>query len=329
MSTIVSSFFNKIKENYSAMRFKRYRQSCYRVVNDVIQSISAQTIMSGKGFRVEFGIYPLCGRISSPFITSYNLEDFDPIPFSCSDNEYVELSLRLKQKNEYRYIQGWIFDNHSDDSIDMLLSRVFTFVEHIIIPYFEKGVDSKTGLSETLRLETVLYQVNKRKYDLQKTWPENVELIKTNSFLYALREMAIKCKVYELAIDSFLEEIRVREQMLNNSLQLVSWENNLIEIIIQNMDDINQLNHKDSSFFLPFDKTVILYEIKKLGIKGIISKHDDVINREKEYRRGVELNIQQCKEWIGHLKNNDKEWIESVIRNNEQYSREMIERNFR
>lgn len=123
-------------KEFSPSGFVRKKNTYARVVGDVYQSFSFVTKYDSTRLTVEFGVLPLCRRISTIDLGYYDLSYFEL-------NTYENGGWVLRRLKE-------TIDDHSDDLINSINQR--------LLPFFDYATNCKKAFSALIKLETMFEQ---------------------------------------------------------------------------------------------------------------------------------------------------------------------------
>lgn len=163
-------YFERCKEEFGEMGFVRNGSFFIRVVNnDIIQSFGLQKWGSGYKCEIHFSITPLCKGDWPGFPHDYQLKKY--LPFVTPDL--------------------WCCKG-TDEEVSQGVENVISDIKKIVIPLFEKTVDSDDALDELICFEKKVYG------------DDNIRLADNSKYFFALKnenyEFAAKC------LEAFLKE---------------------------------------------------------------------------------------------------------------------------
>ena len=175
---ILTIYARECKERYTPLGFRRIRQTYARIVNDVLQTFTFMRCRTGHHCRVEFGVFPLCQALEYADLGLYRLDDF-------------EVST---------YLEDWYYDNHSEDSMNACVQQICSYIDHYLLPFFDKANCSKNALPALIALDEHIHYV--RQTHLQQRGIKDrakldwryASLLKYEKFF-----MALKCGQYDYA----------------------------------------------------------------------------------------------------------------------------------
>jgi hypothetical protein len=140
MDYLIKNYIEACKPEVLPFGFKRRKNAFVRVINDVLQNVSIETISSGWACRVDFSIIPLCLRIEKEYISweayPHYLKEFELISGTPSDS--------------------WEYDKHSEASMDACLREIMRYLTSYLLPFFERATSCETALPEVIRFEKTL-----------------------------------------------------------------------------------------------------------------------------------------------------------------------------
>lgn len=136
------------KEEFSEYGFKPYRNTHYRVINDVFQSFCLHRSIYGKNCTVEFGIFPLS--------YGYPLQ---------------KDSCRGDQLKDFDDSRTWFeYDNRSEITIEKCLAEMLVYMKKYLMPFFERAIDCKSAYQEICNFERKHYHEGCILFDARKLY---------------------------------------------------------------------------------------------------------------------------------------------------------------
>lgn len=130
MDDLLKIYKDECKKHCSQFGFKSYKNSFYRVINDVKQTFELRRFKYGCRCTVEFGIVPLCYKINSK-----------------NDGVGYELGLLDDSK------RIWEFNPADAASITQSAFNLAACTINWLIPFFEKGQTSSDAYTVICQLE--------------------------------------------------------------------------------------------------------------------------------------------------------------------------------
>ncbi len=136
MNPFVQQFLKTCDEKYIPLGFSRYKRSYARICNDVVHVFSLLRSQYVPRYTVGYEACPICGDSSF----RYGLE---------TDIHRLEYMLL----GECGKDGGWFWDQKLNISIESCLDPMIQGIDSVILPYFEKCVDCRSTLWESIILE--------------------------------------------------------------------------------------------------------------------------------------------------------------------------------
>jgi len=134
MDNLLKIYKDECKKHFSQFGFKSYKNSFYRVTNDVKQTFELRRYKYGFRCTVDFGIVPLCYRITAK-----------------NDGVGYELGL-LDGSNRM-----WEYNPDDEVSVVQCACNLASFTSSWLIPFFEKGQTSSEAYSVICQLEKNIF----------------------------------------------------------------------------------------------------------------------------------------------------------------------------
>ena len=328
MSNLTSKFKSLFKKTLFPLGFKLYKNTFYRVVNDVIQTL--MLVRTDSSCTVEFDITPLALGIED-----LNFESFYSISRSREGNmkgwdwQFVASSLHKQNvKGDYETI---VFN---DGSIDNIVENMLKVTISHIIPIFEKGIDCKSALDVLRNYELITY--GKELYKA-KTYGVYLTYIKIGNYDKAisyLRENIQKMLDNPYDIKLLLD---IKQQHLNIAklkYELVTSENFQLkknDILVR--DDVDEdfkkqlilsdtiYKAKPADFVSSLESMISMFENEIEQLLDVNSSMTIELKvKEIEHSNKMKNEIEYCYYQIELLSIPDVEYFQKLISENEARS---------
>ena len=147
MNSITQAYKTKFKERLSPEGFSLYRNTFYKVVNDVLQTLMLTN--HGSEYTVCFFITPLYLGVRDLYIEGFGIHEF-------REKNIFDSEKRWRNFNIFTGLKL------SDEEIDSAVSEMLSIVVSHVLPTFERGVDWKSGYDEMRIVEKQIF--GKRPY---------------------------------------------------------------------------------------------------------------------------------------------------------------------
>ena len=189
MMTLTRKFNQICAQKYQPLGFIRSKSTFARIVGDVIQSFSLKFYRGAPVCTVEFQISPLC--LPQPFYLEGGIYELDQFIVDQQIGGH-----------------GWMYNRHSDESINNCVELLSNAIDLYLLPFFEMCTDCETALAGCMKLEEAL-DCNRRKRlqlmgeaDLAAPWQER-SLFDYRKFYMALksRNLSYACQYLKHQVD--------------------------------------------------------------------------------------------------------------------------------
>lgn len=127
-------FYQYYRNDWHAKGFYKKNNTCFRIINDIVQNFTLEHYSMGYVCRISFGILPLSMGIND--ITQgeeYELEQFDVEPLSQPSS--------------------WAYDKKSEDDCIRCFENILYHINKYLFPFFDQAVDSKSALAGKISIE--------------------------------------------------------------------------------------------------------------------------------------------------------------------------------
>lgn len=203
---------------FQPLGFKKRRNTYIRAVNDIIQKVYLQQSVYGGSYVIGFGMIPLCMELTKEHLTGG-----------------VYCLYYLSQLNgEWKW---WTYDKNSSDSIDNSLKEVEEILIHKLIPLFIGSESCGSAFDSLCSLERKYYQ--KRAESAMTKRQDNC----IRDYIFMLDEykryMALKCKNYDYALESYKIKLQQETEALSSVLNFSPEE-----VIQRRRASIEAIEHK-------------------------------------------------------------------------------------
>ena len=236
MDYLTKKYKEKCKEIFSELGFKIYRNTFYRVVNDVYQSFSLHKSVSGGDCTVEFIVAPLCVG--------------DHIYKGRCGPDHLK-------KFESTY--AWFYYNRYDiSSMDHCVDEMIGYMKKYLIPHFKSSEDS--------------YQAYFTKCEFQKNHYRTGLLLQD----YDLYHMALKAKLYDKCIEHLIAQREDAEHAYEHNKKMMGEHlpPDYGDRIRKEVEEINgEIKMISENDFESIQKYINENEAKALSNLGIKFKH--------------------------------------------------------
>lgn len=197
MNYLAKVYKQNCKKEFSALKFKSYRNNFYRVINDVFQSFELHQSVSGRGCTVHFVVTPLCvgNTINKAYCGPDHIKMFE---------------------NDYSWFQ---YDKNDEHNMDNCVYEMVEYIKKYVIPYFHAADNSRDAYFATCEFQ-------------RKHYREGIFLAD-----YYLFCMALKSGLYDQALEHLIAKrnhievaYRTNKEYLGNQLQ-TEYEEEMIKKI--------------------------------------------------------------------------------------------------
>lgn len=181
MIQTITSVLRECERQVSELGFVRKKDKFYRFVGDVYQTFTLEKIWGGREWRILFGVYPLCMKLTHVPSGYYYSTDF-------STEEYQPGLFFEESENSYR--------------------KLIDFIKGNMIPFFKNAVSSDSLLKHLPALENVLRNVYRARgavIEDREIGGIPCHLVENQRILYYLLLKFHQYDTARLFIDNFIE----------------------------------------------------------------------------------------------------------------------------
>ena len=235
MNLFVKTYKEYCKRQFGPLGFKNKDLTYWRIINDVVQSFYIWHDRPGNMCFLNFGVTPLA--------TGEGAGGTFP-------------ATAFPQMNKY----WWDFDKSSEKSVQICVNEIVEFLQQYVVPYFDRGFDSRTAFEENQKMYRTLYD---RKV-------KNGYADKKHSEIYggfAEYCMALNLRNWEFA-KQYLKDMlaNYREGLMSEEAKDIQYAKIMSDRIEQHSDWLAHIEQHDEEFVRQFIETNERKSLEALGL---------------------------------------------------------------
>jgi len=212
MNTITKVYKSKFKEVLSPYGFRTFRNSFYRIVNDVVQVIRLDK--SADSCTIEFNIWPLSeGIVDLSSWRGYNISELRSGKVRGRHWQFEKFSQYAK--NRQGIYETLVAD---DGDIEDIVDDMLLVITSCVVPIFEKAIDCNSALEEIKKHDIYVYgEKIAAVYDSRRHW----WYIKIGNYEKAMQGLTSIIEQHQSALDTNLKkfdrlvQIEVRREYID------------------------------------------------------------------------------------------------------------------